>query len=200
MNLLKWSMTVLTSMVMLVFTSCSSEKAPGESSSTATYTRGVPGGTVVETYKTKATVTAVDTTDRKVTLRGQDGKPFTVTCGPEVVNFGQIQVGDNLKVTYAQQLVIFLSPNAAGASDGAAAEVVLTPVGAKPGGHVAHTVQLTATVTAIDLKHHKATMQFADGTVGVVAVRPDVDLTQRKVGETVVIRCTEALAIALEKS
>jgi len=200
MNISKWSTVLLMPVATLVFSCCSSEKPPGESSVTSTYTLGVPGGTVVETYKTKATVTAVDTTTRKVTLRGQDGKQFTVTCGPEVVNFGQIQTGDNLKVTYAQQLVIFLSTNPTEASDAATAEVVLTPVGAKPGGRVAHTVQLTATVTAIDLKHHKATLQFADGTVGVVAVRPDVDLTQRKVGETVVIRCTEALAISMEKT
>jgi hypothetical protein len=60
-------------------------------------------------------------------------------------------------------------------------------------------VQVTAKVTAIDLKHHKATLQLPDGTSKTFAVRPDVDLTQRKVGEEVVIRFTEALAISVEK-
>jgi hypothetical protein len=64
---------------------------------------------------------------------------------------------------------------------------------------VADTVQVTATVTAIDLKAHKATLQFTDGTTRTIAVRKDVDLTQRKVGEQVVIRSTEALAISVEK-
>lgn len=55
----------------------------------------------------------------------------------------------------------------------------------------------TATITAIDLKNHKATLRFADGTTQTVAVRADVDLTQRKVGELVYIRVTQAIAISV---
>ena len=40
---------------------------------------------------------------------------------------------------------------------------------------------------------------FEDGTTKTVAVRPDVDLSQRKVGDKVVIRATEALALTVEK-
>jgi hypothetical protein len=85
------------------------------------------------------------------------------------------------------------------ASEGEAALVALAPKGAKPGGLMANTVQVIAKVTAIDLKHHKATLLFPDGTTKTVAVRKDVDLTKREVGEEVVIRCTEAVAIVVEK-
>ena len=54
--------------------------------------------------------------------------------------------------------------------------VALAPKGAKPGGIMAATTQVTAKVTAIDVEHHKATLQFEDGTTRTVAVRPDVDL------------------------
>ena len=64
---------------------------------------------------------------------------------------------------------------------------------------MANTVQVTAKVKAIDLKHHKATLQFPDGTTKTFAVRKDVDLTQRQVGEKVFIRSTETLAISVEK-
>jgi hypothetical protein len=64
---------------------------------------------------------------------------------------------------------------------------------------VLNTVQVTAKVTAIDLKNHKATLQFPDGTTKKIAVRKDVDLTKQKVGDEVVLRCTEALAISVEK-
>jgi hypothetical protein len=64
---------------------------------------------------------------------------------------------------------------------------------------MASTVQVAAKVTAIDLKHHKATLQLPDGSSKSFDVRPDVDLTQRKVGEEVVIRFTEALALSVEK-
>ena len=77
--------------------------------------------------------------------------------------------------------------------------VSLAAVGAKPGGMVAETVQIKATITAIDLKKHKATLEFPDGSRKTFAARKDVDLAKRKVGEEVVIRCTEAIAISVEK-
>lgn len=43
----------------------------------------------------------------------------------------------------------------------------------------------------------KAILQFEDGSTRTVAVRPDVDLGKRKVGDRVVIRTTEALAITV---
>jgi hypothetical protein len=64
---------------------------------------------------------------------------------------------------------------------------------------VVNTAKVTAKVTAIDLNHHKATLQFPDGTTRTVAVRKDVDLTRRKVGEEVAIRTTEAVAILAAK-
>src|SRR5262249_33773748 len=115
-------------------------------------------------------------------------------------NFDQIQVGDQLKLKVAEQLVVFMASDAPPQTEGAVTMVALAPVGAKPGGLVADTIQIKAKVTAIDLKKHKATLQFPDGSEKTVAVRKDVDLTQRKVGEEVVIRCTEAVAISVEKS
>jgi hypothetical protein len=116
-----------------------------------------------------------------------------------VVNFDQIRVGDQLKVTVTEQLAVAMAQAGAPPSDGGTAVVALAPVGAKPGGVVANTMQVTAKVSAIDLKHHKATLQFPDGTTKTFAVRKDVDLTQRQVGEEVSIRVTEALAISVEK-
>jgi phage baseplate assembly protein gpV len=146
-----------------------------------------------------ATVTDIDAAKRKVTLVTSDGEKTTVKCGPEVINFDQIRVGDQLKATVTEELAVAMAAEGAPPSDGGAAVVALAPKGAKPGGIVANTVQVTAKVTAIDLKHHKATLQFPDGTSKTVAVRPDVDLTQRKVGEEVVIRTTEAVALSVQK-
>jgi hypothetical protein len=58
---------------------------------------------------------------------------------------------------------------------------------------------LTAKVTAMDAEKHKATLQFEDGSTETVPVRPDVDLSRRKVGDKVVIHSTEALAIRIVK-
>lgn len=186
---------------LLALTSCSST-SPGpsaETTSVASFQKGVPGGVVVETHKITATVTGIDPASRKVTLVSPDGKKTTVKCGPEVINFDQIRMGDQLKVTAVDELVAYLAEAAVPPSDGGAALILLAPKGARPGGVVAAVVQVTAKVTAIDLKKHKATLQFPDGSTKTIAVRKDVDLTKRRVGEEVVIRCTEAVALSVEK-
>ena len=197
------NLTTLTLLpaALLTFTSCSStsSKPARETTSSAAYQQGVPGGVVVETHNITATVTGIDAASRIVTLVTPDGKKTPIKCGTEVINFDQIRVGDQLKVTVTEELTVQMAAEGAPPNDGAVTVVALAPKGAKPGGIVANTVQVTAKVTAIDLKHHKATLQFPDGTTRTVAVRKDVDLTQRKVGEKVAIRTTEAVAISVEK-
>jgi hypothetical protein len=171
----------------------------GEAAGAAVVKEGVPGGSVVQTYELRATVTAVDKAARKVTLMDATGIKTTVKAGPEVVNFDQIQVGDELNVTAAQELVVSVAGQGETPRDGGEQLVALAPKGAKPGAIMAETTQVTAKVTAINAEQRTATLQFEDGTSRTVAVRPDVDLSKRKVGDKVVIRITEALAIRVVK-
>lgn len=64
-----------------------------------------------------------------------------------------------------------------------------------PAGAVVDTTQVTAKLTGIDTLRHIATLRYPDGSVHHYAVRPDVDLKKRKLGEEVVIRSTMAVAI-----
>jgi Cu/Ag efflux protein CusF len=197
-KLLKFATIAIMPAAMLALTSCSSTPQ-GEGSTMAAAERGVPGGVIVQTYKVTATVAAVDAASRKVTLTMADGSKTTVKAGPEVVNFDQIQVGDQVKATVAEQLVVFVRKNGEPANDGEAAAVGLAPVGAKPGVVMANTVEVTGKVEAIDLAHRKATLRFPDGTSQTFKVRKDVDMTKGKIGDEVVFRTTEALAISVEK-
>jgi translation elongation factor P/translation initiation factor 5A len=186
--------------VALVVASCSTTSKPrGEATMTAAFQEGVPGGVMVGTYQETATVTAIDAAKRTVTLVGRDGTKTVFKASPEVRNFDQIRVGDQVKATVVEQLVVFLRQNGTPAGDSQASMVALAPKGAKPGVLMADTVEVTATVKAIDLKRHKATLQFPDGKSKTVAVRPDVDLTKVKLGEEVVILTTEAMAIVVER-
>lgn len=195
---LKLTVLALLPAAFLAFISCSSTP-PGESSRIVATQEGVPGGTILETYKITATVTAVDAASRNVTLALRDGTTTVFKAGPEVVNFNQIQVGDQVKATVAEQLVVFARKNGEPANDGAAAAIALAPVGAKPGGLMANTVEVTAKVEAIDLKHRKATVRFPDGHSQTFKIRKDVDMTKARLGDEVVFRATEALAITVEK-
>jgi hypothetical protein len=197
-NILNWAGLTLLPAAMLAFTSCSTEPK-GEGAGYAAVQPGVPGGVIVQTYKETATVTGIDKATREVTLVTKDGAKTTVKAGPEVVNFDQIQVGDQVKATVAEQLVMFMRKNGEPANDGEAAAVALAPVGAKPGMVMANTVEVTGKVEAIDLAHRKATLRFPDGTAKTFKVRKDVDMTKGKIGDEVVFRTTEALAISVEK-
>jgi translation elongation factor P/translation initiation factor 5A len=183
---------------VLTLSSCSTEPK-GEGAVLTATQPGEPGGVIVETYQETATVTDVDKATRKVTLVTKDGTMETVKAGPEVANFDQIQVGDQVKVTVVGQLVVFMRKPGEPSGDGAAAAVALAPLGAKPGAVIANTVEITAKVESIDVKHQKATLLFPDGSSHVFKVRKDVDLTKQSVGAEVVIRVTEALAISVEK-
>ena len=122
-----------------------------------------------------------------------------MTVGPEAVNFDQVRVGDLVNATVTEQLVVSLRDKDAPAGGGDSALVMLAPKGAQPGGMMAGTTTVTAKVMAIDLKKRTATLQFEDGHTKTFHVRSDVDLTFRKVGEQVVFRVTNRVAINVEK-
>lgn len=165
----------------------------------ATYEKGVPGGTVVETYRLDATVTDIDVSARKVNLLTKEGKKTTVKCPPEVVNFDQIHVGDSVKAFVTSELTVAMADASTARVDSATQTVALVPKGAKPGAFVTETQQYTAMITAINLKKRQATLLFPDASERTFNVRKDVDLTQRTVGEQVTFQVAMALAISIQK-
>jgi hypothetical protein len=192
---------MLATAALLILTACTTASPPppptGEGA--LAYQEGVPGGVIVNTVDVSARVTAIDKAKRKVTLLGPDGEKFTVKVGPEAVNFDQIRVGDLVKATVTEELVISLDEGGAPSSEGEAGVVALAPKGAKPGGVVAQVTQITASVVAIDQAKRTATLRFDDGSTKTFSVRDDIDLSRHKVGERVVFRATEMIAISVEK-
>jgi hypothetical protein len=203
-----WGFSVaLLCAFVLILPGCSTTSSEAETvsavaasgSSSVAVAEGVPGGVIVDTVEVSAEVTAIDTANRKVTLKGPDGDEFVVKVGPEAVNFDQVRVGDRVNATLTEELVVFLDEAGAAGPDGSAVIVALAPKCAQPGGVVAETAQITATVKAIDTTNRTATLQFDDGSTQTFPVRDDIDLSQRKVGEKVVFQITEMIAISVEK-
>jgi len=200
-KILNQAAMILVPAALLAFTSCSStpQTAQVHETTTVVTQNGVPGGVTVETYKSSATVTAIDAATRLVTVVSPNGATATFKAGPDVVNFDQIHVGDQIRATLTKELVVFLRKPGEPAADGGAGAIALAPLGAKPGIVMAGTVEVTAKVEAVDLKRHEATLLFPDGTSKTVPVRPDVDLTRAKLGEEVVMRTTQSVALLVEK-
>lgn len=172
---------------------------PAQVNTATAVQEGVPGGVTVNSIEVTAKVTAIDTKNRKMTLLLPEGDKETVKVPPEAVNFDQISVGDLVKATLIEEVVVYLDEEGASIPDGYAAGVAIAPKGAQPGGVVAGTVKVTATVTAIDQSNRTATVRFNDGSVETFPVRDDIDLSQRKVGEKVVFMVTEMVALSVEK-
>ncbi|MGD8971085.1 MAG: hypothetical protein PVG01_06725 [Desulfobacterales bacterium] len=192
---------VLFAAVLLALFACStmSPPPPAEEASATAIQEGVPGGVFVNTVEVSARVSAIDKPNRKVTLLGSEGDTFTVKVGPEAVNFDQVKVGDLVKATVTEELVVYLDEEGVSAPDGSGAMVALAPKGAQPGGLMAETIQVTATVTDIDRDNRTATLRFEDGSTETFPVRDDIDLSRRKIGEKVVFLVTEMIAISVEK-
>lgn len=191
---MKWAAFSLLVVAALGLTACSSMHGTEESEAIET----PDGAILVDTFTTTATVLAVDGANRKVTLQTADGHKTKYKCGPDVVNFNQIQVGDKVKVVVTEQAAVYLGAGAP-PSDVAGAGVALAPVGAKPGGVVVGTMQATAEVVAVNAKKHKVTLKLSDGTTKTVKVGKKVNLAAVQPGLDVTVQLTEGLAISVQK-
>jgi len=70
-----------------------------------------PGRLEGELVVITATVKAIDKKNRVVTLQSPDGKVAKVKCGPEVRNFAQIRVGDEVKTSLLETVELFVTGN-----------------------------------------------------------------------------------------
>jgi len=199
-KLLRFSLLTTTA---LTLTACSStpSTAPlaGETVTSSTHQQGVPGGVLTETTVLDARVVALDPAERKVTLADSRGAEKTITCGPEVINFDQIRVGDQVHVTVASKLELAMAREDMPVEAAGVTQATLAPAGAKPGGIISGLQEYTASIKAINTLRREVTLQFPDDTSKTFPVRPDIDLSQRKVGEKVAIRVSVAVAISVHQ-
>src|ERR1700704_258374 len=61
-----------------------------------------------QTVKLTATIVAIDPATREITLRDSGGKEVTLTAGPDVKNFAQMKVGDQVNAGYVEALALEL--------------------------------------------------------------------------------------------
>ena len=158
-----------------------------------------PGkGVAVQTVKATATITAIDKSTRDVTLKGPQGREMTVMAGPDVKNFDNLKVGDQVDMQYVEALTLQLRKG----GDKTVAKTEKTDaVGAKkgeaPGGAVGRQVTVVANVVALDPAKQVVMLKGPNQTVDLRVADP----TQFKniaVGDQVEATFTQAFAVAVE--
>ncbi len=211
-----WGSTLLSICAALfIFTACTTSPPPqspeaeansantplpsSEGGNSVVFQKDVSGGVIVNTVEATVQIAAIDHTNRNMTLVMPDGKKVDIKAGADVRNFDQLQVGDLLKFTLTEEIVAYLDKDGEPIPDESTRKVTLAPKGARPGGMIAETTKVTATIMAINSCGHAATLQFADGSSKTFPVRPDIDLGRYTVGEEVVFLITKMLAIKAEK-
>lgn len=159
-----------------------------------------PDGTIiVESLETKATVTAIDARARTVTLKRRFHKAQIFKADKGIINFNQIQVGDEVHAVVVEKLAVSLVPGGAPPLVKKGAAIGLAPEGDKPGIVLVATAAMTAEITAIDSHSRQVTLELPDGSIKTVKARKHIDLTQISLGDAVLIQITRAVAIEVVK-
>jgi hypothetical protein len=192
-NTAKFAAPVLMLAASLSFTSCKS----GDGKGSTEVTREAGRVTQTTTYNTTATVTGIDFANRKVTLTTPDGARQTYKLGPEVRNFDQIRIGDQVKTTLTQEVALSLNKTDMPPSSSEGRAITGAPAGSSPSGAISTTRQVTGKIIAIDGRD--VTLQFADGKTRTIRVGEDVNLSAVGPGDSVTARVTEATAVRVEK-
>ena len=157
---------------------------------------GAPGVVMADVVVINATVEAVDKDKRTVTLKGSGGRTVTLKVGPNAKNFDQIKVGDKVKGKFLDSVALFVR-KAGTPPDAAEMQAVsVAPRGQKPKAMTVDTVEISAKVEKIYYKKRLVTLKGPEGNTRTIKVDPRVKrLAEIKVGDDIVLRHTEALAI-----
>ncbi len=166
---------------------------------TGVYGGSAPGqAAIAKTVKITATITAIDKATRDITLKGPHGNEVTITAGPQVKNFDQLKVGDQVEMQYVEALTLELKK---GGGLVVARTEQAGAVGAKPGQQPAGAVgrQITIVANVIDVNAAAQTVTLKGPQRTVELKIPDPEQFKRIAkGDQVEATYTQALAIAVE--
>lgn len=153
---------------------------------------------MAEAVRVSATVQAIDKATREVTLKGPDGNVFVVTAGPEVRNFDQVKVGDQVVARYVEALSLELKKATGGIRERVEREGgARAPQGDKPGVIVGRQVTVVADVVGVNAARQTIRLRGVKRTIDL-KVRDPNQFKLVKVGDQVEATFTEAVALSVE--
>jgi hypothetical protein len=190
MKLVKYSLAVLC---LALASGCST---PEVAATTAAAPAAAPRGeAVVATIEVTATVTAINHETRAVTLKKEDGTEVSFVASEDVQNLPQVQVGDVLHVVYAEALAYEVRKGGTAAAPMTAVAGGAAELGQRPAGALARQTTATVAIIAIDPQVPSVTFQGPAGNTRTIKVLHPEKLEGVRVGDTVDVTFTEALAI-----
>lgn len=149
-----------------------------------------------------ATVEAIDYDKREVSLRGPLGNSVTLTVDERVKRLKEIQKGDTVAATYYISVAAELRPPTAEERkeplvilEGAAK----APPGTSPAGGGLRQIKAVCTIEGLDRSTETVTLKGPLGRYASVRTADPANLPHLRIGDTVLVTYTEALAVSLEE-
>lgn len=165
------------------------------SSSAQTESRGY----TIATKVIKAEVIDVDLENRLLTFRGPNKIPVEVHVSEKIRNLNKIKVGDQVKIEYQASLAIYVGEPGSRPKEDLNLVVERPGEGESPGGRALQTMDANALVQSIDKTNRTLTLELDGGEVVTTEVEESSQtLDSLKVGDTIQVRLTKAIAFSLE--
>ena len=161
---------------------------------------GKPGEKIVATLNLQAEVVKIDHKTRDVVLKGPNGGLVEINADERVKNLDKVKVGDIVNVKMVRSFALFIRKSETDRGAAGLNEVTVFPDGDEPGRITVETIEETAVVQKIDYKKRVAVLKDVDGNVFTLDVPKEVqNLKNVKVGDELVVRYTEAVAVSVTK-
>ena len=148
----------------------------------------------VQETEAVVTVTKVDTKARTVTFRGPKGNVATLNVPAESQNLDQVKPGQQYKVKYVEAAAVEIRKGGSAAA-AESEQVQLAPKGAKPGGMMVRTRQISGVVDAIDYTNRYLAVRGPKGNVLSLKAADDVKLEGLNAGDSIAITYVQGLAL-----
>jgi len=159
-----------------------------------------PGIEMSSTARLSATVEAIDHDKRLVTLRGPEGNQVVLEVSEAARNLDQVEVGDTVEVEYYESVALFAQLPDGEPANEVKVSTAHTPLGDKPGGGVAETITMKATVEAIDYDTRMVVLRGPEGNTLTTKVDEQVKrFNEVKPGDEIVVQYTRAFAISVRE-
>lgn len=164
---------------------------------------GKLAGTESFLVEAELTVKKIDYKTRKLTVLSPKGEPIELVVGPEVRNFNQIKTGDKVQVEYLFSLAFEVrKPTSEEIAANGVTQGVLerARLGEMPAAGAAQGSIKIAKVQAIDKTNQTVSIrEISSGTISKFKARYPENLEYVKVGDSVVLTITEAIASNVER-
>jgi hypothetical protein len=170
---------------------------PAQTKSTSTKKRTLPREPLLTV---KATIQAIDSVRRVVTLKDLKGKVFDLKVGEEVESLPQMNIGDEVVTKFYEWAVVEIEQAGKPKGTGLKEAAATAKPKEEPAGVVREPLTVTATIEEIDHPRTHVTIKEPDGRSTKVFVRNSSYLKNVRLGDVVVITYIEALAISMEKA